>query len=270
MFAHPQRFEQSRLRGFFLWGLLASVFVFLMPAPAHAEEAEAGEPSGPARPAPPPPLEPTKLPESRHVDIGAAVALVQRVADGQTSDGTVRYPAAVGVGLSARVDVWRYLRANLYVLRASTTTDLGPGALGLLGDPSDVRITSYSFGLRLSPTLPIGPRARAWVTLGAGWGRLEVGRFNVQHVNGMTDASYQVRERAFSFVEFPMGLGFSVDIVKNWLALEFEATGAFHGAERGTARENGQAIVDGERKTIKPFPEIAGTFVQTIGLALIL
>jgi hypothetical protein len=266
MFAHPKRLEPSCKRGFLTRCLLASAFVLLLPTPSRADETPAEEPARPARPAPPPPLEPTKLPDSRHVDIGAAVALVQRVADGQTTVGAVRYPAGVGVGLSARVDVWRYLRANLYVVRASTTMDFAPGALGLPGDPGDVTITNYSFGLRLSPTLPLGPRARVWATFGAGWGRLEAGRFDVLH-GGKT---YQVRERAFSFVEFPTGLGFSVDIVKNWLAFEFEATGAFHAAERGTARENGQAIVDGRRTTVLPFPEIAVTFVETIGLALIL
>lgn len=266
MFAHPKGLEPSCMRGVIAWCLLATAFVLLMPASSHAEEAEAESPSGPARPAPPAPLEPTKLPETRHVDIGAGVALVQRVADGQTALGAVRYPAGVGVGLSARVDVFRYLRASLYMVRASTVTDLAPGALGLPGDPGEVTITNYSFGLRLSPMLPLTPRARVWGTLGAGWGRLEAGRFDVLH----GASTYQVRERQFSFVEFPMGVGFSIDIVKNWLALEFEATGAFHAAERGTARENGQAIVDGRRTTVLPFPEIAVTFVETIGLALIL
>jgi len=266
MFAHPKGLEPSCMRGVITWCLLASGFVLLMPAFARADEAAAEDEAGPARPPPPPELEPTKLPESRHVDIGAGVALVQRVAAGQTTPEFVRYPAAVGVGLSARVDVWRYLRASLYVVRASTVTDLAPGALGLPGDPGEVTLTNYSFGLRLSPMMPLGPRARAWATLGAGWGRLEAGRFEV--VNG--GSTYRVRERAFSFVEFPMGLGCSIDIVKNWLAVEFEATAAFHAAQRGTARENGQTIVNGQRTAVLPFPEIAVTFVETIGLALIL
>lgn len=267
MFAHPKGLEPSCMRGINTWCLLASAFVLLMPAFAGAEEAQAEVEPEPARPPPPAELEPAKLPETRHVDIGAGVALVQRVADGQTSGGVLRYPAGVGVGLSARVNVAQYLRASLYVVRASTETDITPQALGLPGNPAEVRITNYSFGLRLSPMLPLSPRARVWATIGAGWGRLEVGRFNV---NLNPDEFYQVRERQFSFVEFPMGLGFSIDIVKNWLALEFEATGAFHAAERGTARENGQVIVSGDRMRVLPFPEISATFVETIGLALIL
>jgi hypothetical protein len=267
MFAQPKGLEASSQlskRGF-VAGCFLAVF-FALPDLARAADEGPEASAKPARPAPLPPLKPAERPVTRHVDIGAALALVQRVAEGQTGAGGVRYPSAIGVGLSARVDVARYLRGGLYVVRGSTTADLAPGALGLPGDPGAVPITSYSLGLRLSPMLPLNPRARVWATIGAGWGRLEVGRFDVS--NGGT--TYQVRERSFSFVEFPMGFGISIDVVKNWLAIEFEATGAFHAAERGTAVEKGQTIVGGRRVPVGPFPEIGATFVETIGLALIL
>jgi hypothetical protein len=269
MFRRAKGLETSPMRGVIAIGLGMSLVLLAVPTCAWADESAAEAESVPARPAAFPPLEPTKLPNSRHVDIGAAVAFVHRVTEGQTgTEGAlVRYPSAVGLGLSARVDVWRYLRANLYVLRSSTTADLPAGALGLSGNPGAVPLTGYSFGLRLSPTLPLGPRARTWLSVGAGWGRLEVGRFDVVD-RGRT---YHVRERAFSFVEFPVGMGTSFDIIKNWLTIEFEATCAFHAAERGTALRNGQTInAEGSRAAVGPFPTLAATFVQTLGLALVL
>lgn len=256
------------------WGVVAFGIAFglaalTLPAVAFAEQSAAPISSNAARPAALPPLEPAHLPITRHVDIGVGVALVQRVAEGQTDGATAleRYPAAVGVGLSARVEVFEYLRANLYAVRASGSMDMPYGALGLPGDPDPLTTTSYSLGLRLSPTLPLGPRARTWLSVGAGWGRIEAGRFNVASGGG----TFQVRERAFSFVEFPVSIGTSFDLIKNWLTIEFEATGAFHVAQRGKARENGQAIdTGGHRIPVGPFPSLAASFVQTLGLALVL
>ena len=263
--------ETSPMRGVMAscLGLCTSAMLLAMPTQAWADEGATEAGFDGARPAALPPLEPTNLPNSRHVDIGAAVAFVHRVTEGQTgTEGAlVRYPSAVGLSLSARVDVWRYLRANLYVVRSSTTFDLPAGALGLSGNPGAVPLTGYSFGLRLSPTLPLGPRARTWLSVGAGWGRLEVGRFDVVDRAG----TYRVRERAFSFVEFPLGIGTSFDIIKNWLTIEFEGTCSFQAAQRGTALENRQTInAEGKRAAVGPFPSLAATFVQTLGLALVL
>lgn len=264
MFACAKCLEMTPVRGIFAF--VAGCLVTLSQlSVAWAEEAE----ETPGRPAPLPSLVPTPLPVSRHVDIGAAVALVHRVAEGQTDVGASleRYPTSVGWGLSARVGIFRYLRGNLYAVRISGTSDLSAGALGLPGDPEPMTVTSYSFGLRLSPTLPLGPRARTWLSLGAGWGRLEVGRFDVASAG----KTFLVRERAFSFVELPVGIGTSIDIIKNWLTVEYEANASFHVAQRGTALNKGQAIdTSGRRIPVGPFPSIAASFVQTLGLALVL
>lgn len=253
---------------------VCALLLLVVPSLAHADEPD--ESAKPARPPPLPLLEPAPLPITRHIDVGLAVGMIQRVAEGQTDGSTaiVRYPWAVGVGLSARVDVWKYLRANLYAVRGSTTIDMAPDtlgfhdpSLGLHDDPGPASLTSYSFGLRLSPTLPLGPRARTWLSVGAGWGRLEVGRFEVASAG----KSFLVRERAFSFVEIPVGIGTSIDIIKNWLSLEFEVTGAFHVAQRGTALRQGQAIdTEGHRVPMLALPMLSASFMQTLGLALVL
>ncbi len=252
------------VRGVFALSASLGLVCFSLPVQAEVGGSVSVVPEAPARPPAAAPLLPTPLPITKHVDIGAAVALVQRVAEGQTD---VRYPSSVGLGLTARIEIMRYLRGNLYVLRSSSETDPPGGVLGLSGDPGPMSVTSYSFGLRLSPTLPLGPRARTWLSVGAGWGRLEVGRFDVASAGG----SFKVRERVFSFVEVPMGIGVSFDIVPNWLSVEFEAIGALHAAQRGTALRTGQTIdTAGRRTVIGPFPELAATFVQTLGLALVL
>jgi hypothetical protein len=257
------------MRGVIAFGVSCCLLQLVLPADARADESASEAATTPPRPAPLPPLTPTARPFTRHVDIGAAVALVHRVAEGQTDAGEslMRYPSAVGLGLSARVDILRYLRGGLYVVRGSSEADPSFGTLGLPGDPGTMTVTSYSFGLRLSPTLPLGSRARTWLTLGAGWGRLEVGRFDVASLG----SSFQVRERVFSFVEFPAGIGTSFDIIENWLSVEFEATAAVHVGQRGTALRNSQAIDTlGRRVPVGPFPSIAASFVQTLGLALVL
>jgi hypothetical protein len=257
------------MRGFVAYCIVVGFVLLPLPSVAQADSSEAPASSDPVRPPPLSPLVPSPLSISRHIDISAGVALINRVAEGQTGTTTSlsRYPSAVGVGLSARADLLQYLRMNLYVVRGSSTVDLPAGALGLPGDPASLAITSYSFGLRLSPTLPVGPRAHVWLNFGAGWGRLEVGRFDVASAGG----TFRVRERAFSFVELPMGIGTSFELIKNWLTIEYEATGAFHTSQRGTAVRNAQAIdTSGRRIAVGPFPTLAGTFVQTLGLALVL
>ncbi|MDI3287606.1 hypothetical protein [Polyangium sp. 15x6] len=234
--------------------------------PSTAEAAPPA-PEPPPRPKELPPLEIGSPPFTRHLDFGGGVALVHRIPSGDTG---VRYPASVGMGLWARVDITSYLRASLYAVRAERDFNLPSGALGLVGDPGEVEFYTYSLGLRLMPTWHITPRARAWVAAGAGWGRLELGRFDVTAPGG---GVFPVRERAASFVEIPLGLGASFDVVPRWLAIELETTGAFYPevAQRGRAFEDGQAIdASGRRVTVGPYPKFAGGFVTTLGLSLVL
>lgn len=266
MFPHAGCLQATPLSGVFAF-VAACVVMFGPTSRAYADEVEPNGPSENARPAELPPLVPKALPEARHVDLGVAAALLYRAPDGQTGSPLARYPIAIGWSLSARISLWHYLRANLYAVHGSSSIDMPDGALGLPGNPGTMPLTSYSFGLRLSPTLPLGTRARTWLTAGVGWGRVETGRFEVATEKG----TFRVRERAFSFVEFPIGIGTSFDIIKNWLSLEFEVTGAFHASQRGTALRDGQAIdADGHRTKVGPFPALSESFVQTLGLALVL
>jgi hypothetical protein len=240
-------------------------------ASSAATAAVAAKPDPPPRPPLPSRAPPTPVPWSRHVDIGGGVALVNRIAAPDAPAGTktpVRYSPSLGFGLWARWDIVRWLRMNLYFVRSEHEAAMPPGSLGLPGDAEPVDLYTYSFGARLAPTLEFGPRLRGWVSAGAGWGRIEVERFRVTQPNGGT---FMVRNRAASFIELPCGLGASFDVIPNWLAVEVEVMGAFNVGERGDALREGQTIdSSGRRIDVGPFPEIRGSFVQTIGLSLVL
>jgi opacity protein-like surface antigen len=250
--------------------------VSFVPAEAAADEPQIAENGAVAiEPEPPPrpkPLEPLALhppKATRHIDLGVGLSLLDRLTSGETTDGptSVRYPAALGLSFSGRVDVFRHLRAGVYVMRHVADMELADGALGLPGNPGAASVASYSLGFRLAPTWPLSDRARLWVSAGVGWGRTEIGRFSVASPTG----SFEVRERSSSHLEWPVGLGFSLDLIPNWLALELEVTGAVFTGERGDALRSGQAVdASGHVLRFSPFPAVEATFVQTLGLALLL
>lgn len=236
-------------------------------APEHG--AISSEPEPLPRPKALPPLSVTPAAFRRHVDLGVGLSLLSRLTATETSDGptSVRYPAALGFVISARVDVLRHLRAGVYVMRHVRDMSLGEGVLGFAGDPDPISVYSYSLGFRLAPTWPLSCRARAWASAGIGWGRTELGRFHVVSSAG----TFEVRERSASHLEWPLGLGFSFDVIRNWLVVEVEATGGLYSGERGDALRSGQAIdAAGRLLRVGPFPNVRATFVQTLGLSLIL
>src|SRR5688572_20176443 len=99
--------ETGSMRGVIAFGVSCCLLLLVLPADARADESASEAPTTPPRPPPLPPLTPSARSVTRHVDMGAAVALVNRVAEGQTdgSASLMRYPSAVGLGLSARVDI---------------------------------------------------------------------------------------------------------------------------------------------------------------------
>lgn len=231
-------------------------------------QAKASEP--PPRPQLPEAPASPSIPWERHIDVGGDVVFIQRPASTLASGDatTIRYAPAIGYGVHGRWDVFRYLRFSAYYVRAYHDVVLPAGALYPGGSVSlDDPIKTYSFGARLAPTMPWTPRARTWITGGVGWGRIEVGRMNVTDGTG----AFFVRERAASFVEIPIGLGTSFDIIPRWLSIELELTGAFVLGQEGEALTNAQAIdASGKKRSIGAFPDLDATFVQTVGLSLIL
>lgn len=232
--------------------------------------------AGVARTEPPPRPKPLDTgdpasppPWKRSIDIGIDLALVARpaasIVDGKPSP--IRFDPAVGYGFHGRIDVLRYLRFSGYFVSAEHGLELPRGSLGLGGDLELDSVSIFSFGARLMPTWPFSDRLRGWVSVGAGWGRLELDRMKVKELAG----HFEVRERSASFVEIPLGIGASFDIVPRWLALEFEVTGAFVVGEQGSLVQAAQAVdAAGKIRSIGSFPTLDASFVQTIGLSILL
>lgn len=261
-----------------LVGMICAMICAVTPSAAHAEPEENQNPGDPASskegPPRPPPLgagDPGAAPPwRRSVDLGIDVAFIARQASPIADDlpTPVRYDAAVGYGFHGRLDLFRFLRFGAYFVSAVHTLELPPGSLGMRSEGLELdSVWAYSFGARLMPTYRFSDRLRSWVSLGAGWGRLEFDRMYVKEAGGR----FEVRERSASFVEIPLGLGVSYDILPRWLALEIEVTGAFVVGQQGSSVQPAQAIdTAGKVRSIGSFPRLDGSFMHTIGLSILL
>lgn len=252
--------------------------------PPQQDVVDPAKPAGPAKKAPPPrsplpdvPPEPT-LPWAQHVELGGHVAFVSRTAESQEGPAIIRYRPAIGFGLHGGFDIFRYLRFSAYFVDARHDVVLPPGALGL--DPASsldlASMYTFAFGARFLPTLPLSGRMRVWLTLGVGYGRMELERMTVtlpgtNPVNPAEPNEFIVRDRSAPFIEFPLGCGASFDIVKDRLRLNLEITGALISNQDGNATGPVQAIDPaGKTLAVGAFPELAGSFVQTLGISLVL
>ncbi|WP_437673467.1 hypothetical protein [Sorangium sp. So ce131] len=247
---------------------------------AGARQDDAATTAAPARP-PRPPLPPapprTRLPWGRHIEVGGDLALVSRLVatDAGGEPTRVRFRPAVGVGAHARWEIMRFLRFSAFFVHAEHELALAPGALGLpgrlTGDPGEGEapsVRTIALGGRLAPTWPLSERARSWLSIGIGYDRLDFGRMTVLDPGKGT---FTVRERGASFVEVPLGIGMSFDLIRNWLTIELESSGAFLLGRGGDATRLGQAIDgQGQRRSVGPLPRPQASFIHTLGLSLVL
>jgi hypothetical protein len=250
-------------------------------APPPSAPAPAPAPGAPvaAKPAAAPPARPAALPAlgtsppgwERHIEVGGDVVFGERPTSHDANGGTSRigYLPAVGFGLHARWEIIKYLRFTAYFADLDHHLRIPTGSLGLPNaDFAFDSVQTFVFGARIAPTLPIGDRARVWASLGIGWGRFQFGRAQVT-LPGQAD--FTLREQAFSFVEIPVGVGASFDIVKRWLSIDVDLTAATLTGQQGEALQ-GMQVVDslGKVQHTTGFPLLDASFMQTIGLSLIL
>jgi hypothetical protein len=271
------RLGTAMRRGVFVFGfafVFSALFVLCAAGRASAEpEEKAGAPTKTDPPPRPPPLgagDPiAPPPRRRSIEIGVDVALVSRPSSIEDAEAPkVSYDPAIGYGVHGRVEILRHLRFTAYFVSSAHDVDLPPGALGQAGALALDSVSTFSFGARLMPTWPFSDRLRSWVSVGAGWGRLEFGRMEVTDPG---QKPFTVRERATSFVEIPLGVGTSFEIIPRWLSLEVEATGAFVVGQQGSSVEAAQAVdAAGKIRSIGSFPRLDASFVQTVGLSLLL
>ncbi|MFO0743385.1 MAG: hypothetical protein U0270_46385 [Labilithrix sp.] len=220
----------------------------------------------------PKPLEdpaPRPLPWDRMIDVGGDFLIAARPAmnDVKGNPSEVRYQPATGFGLHLRFALLEHLLIEGYYVDVHHTITIPSGALGVTDPIASPPVETYSFGARLSPSMTWG-RVTAWLTAGVGWGRFEFQRATATNSKGET---YVIRERGASFVELPVGAGARIELVKRWLSLDLTTTYAFIAGQHGDAFEPSQTIApDGHPRALDAFPVIESSFVQSIGLSLLL
>jgi hypothetical protein len=236
------------------------------------DEAPAKDPADTELPRPPlPPGPPRKtLPWQEHLEVGGgalfAVPLTSKDGDDKPTD--VRLKPYAGFHLRLSWEVLRYLWFTGYLNESRHRVVAPAGSLGLPTSLTGDRAWKYTFGARISPTLPIGTRVRLWLTAGAGWGQIRYQRLCPKTPCGST---FVVRERAAAIVEVPMGFGASFEVIPRWLRVHMELTGALAPSQTGPAYDHTQAIdANGKIRDVGPMPRIDATIVQTIGLSLVL
>jgi hypothetical protein len=240
----------------------------------QATPAEVREPDVPyerLRPPRPSPALPddasVDVPWARHLEVGGSMVFGVRPVDPVGPDRGIRYKPAIGFGLHATIPIVSWLFFNAYFMDLRHEVQIPNGALGPSGAVELDSLKSYSFGARLSPTLQWTPRLRTWITGGAGWGRMEFSRMTIQESTG----PLLVNERATPFVEFPIGLGVAFEILPRWFILHYEVTGAFVSDQGGAAVSPAQGIdALGHLRTVGPFPRFGSSWVQTLGLSIVL
>lgn len=219
---------------------------------------------------------------TRHIEVGADAAFVLRPFHNGVVESPIRYESAIAWGLHAHWNALPWLRLTPYFLDVHHGLDIPQGALATSSDNtidptwalSDTTVTTYVFGLKVQPTLNFTPRLRAWITAGVGWGR-----FGFPEMTVITDpeepdnaeTNFVIRQRKSVFVEFPLGLGISFDVIDRWLALELESTAAPMTGQSGNAHERFQAIgPDGTVRDVGRFGAAQVSFVQALSFSLIL
>ena len=226
-----------------------------------------------ARPPPPPEPAPARVPGAEHIEVGGGVAFAQALVskDGLGNPTAVRFRPGVGFHIDLSWQVFRYLRFTGYLVEHTDSIVIPPNAL-VPGPFNLPAVHTYSFGFRISPTLPIGPRVRLWVTAGGGWGHVAYDYFTQAVPMGTpspVNPTLVFPGRSVTLFEIPFGLGGSIVIIPRWLSAHVELLASVAPSQTGDALSPGQYIdASGKMQSIGPFPKLDVTFVQTFGLSL--
>lgn len=249
------------------------VFVAVLLGPITAARAEA-IPAAPTKPAaiepeapPRPPLPPeppsAPLPWERHLEVGTDLLFVAR-----PSSSAVHLGATLGYGAHLTWELLPNLRFTAYAVGARHALTFDAGALGQPGAITSPTMNTYMFGARFSPTLPLTPRLRAWLTVGVGWGRFVYPRMAARDPG---QAAFSIPARSGYLIEVPLGGGIAFDLIPRWLSIQAELTGAPLLGYQGRAFEPAQAIdAAGKKRAIGSLPHLDASIVQSIGLSLLL
>ena len=229
---------------------------------------------------PPPTEEELEVPESpeweRRLELGGGILFVSRPQFGDSSPKAVRYDPFVGWGINLRWDLLRWLRLHPYFMASYHDAAIPQGALvtdattSISPDAtvSETTVSTFSFGASVAPVWWLSDRGRAWISVGVGWGRIEVPEMTILEPTGHT---IEVLDRSSVFVEFPISIGAAFDVIPDWLAVEYQTSVVPVTGQSGDALETYQAVdSSGQLRDIGPMMELDVSFVHQLSLALIL
>jgi hypothetical protein len=265
----------------------AAIATFLVGA-AGAAPAGAAEPLPPlseARPPLPPEAAAPAVPWQEHIEVGGGVAFIEMpatVASGNLGAAVptpVRFRPSIGVHADLSWQIFRYLRFTGYLIEHQPSLVLPPGSLNVPQPLSGSSVDAYTFGVRASPTLPIGSRVRLWITGGWGFRYLGYSRFTLPTEPtgpNVLNPTPTIPSRTAMFFEIPVGVGGAIMLIPRWLSLHFEMTGSFLPSQIGNAicQSGSQSCAtpylgyNGMTSQAAPMPHLDAVFVQTLGLSL--
>ncbi|MBM4375925.1 MAG: hypothetical protein FJ095_12630 [Deltaproteobacteria bacterium] len=229
-------------------------------------------------PRPPlPELEPSELGRwQRHGELGVSGAWIARPFAAARGETPMSYRPAIGVGIHVQWDIRSWVVVKPYFVWGAHDVELRYGALATTSPNSirsdtvfqPVQATTFAFGGKLLPTLNLSPRARAWLVAGVGYGRAS---FRGVTLTEPGSKPLTVPDREGSFIEFPFGFGGSFEILPRRAAIVYEATGAPLVGQSGSAYDVAKVVDgDGRLRELGAFGAFEASFVQTLGLSLIL
>lgn len=207
------------------------------PGPPHATD---------QKPAPylkkPPPERPV-----RKVDVGPDFGVWQRSSNGSDA----HYGAGFAWGAHARINIASWFALRTSFVHEDVPVTVRTGALGLPGaDIHQPDLTVALLGLRLEPTWVIKPRLRAWFGAGLAWGRITAPPLTTSGAFGPLHTT----ERSGVLLEYSAALGFTVDVIRDWLAASLTGSA-------GVLTNQSGSIFDGQQDR-----DQQGHFVQAGGL----
>src|SRR5262249_36542581 len=159
----------------------------------------------------------------QHLEVGggALFSAVLASEDGEHKPTSVRLRPNAGFHVRLSWEVLRYLWFTGYLVESRHKVEAPAGSLGLPTALTGDSAWKYSFGARVTPTLPLGSRVRLWLTAGAGWGQIQYGRLCPKEPCGSV---LVVRERAANILEIPIGAGAAFEVIPRWLRVHLELT----------------------------------------------
>ncbi|MFW5741119.1 MAG: hypothetical protein ACOC1F_12210 [Myxococcota bacterium] len=198
----------------------------------------------------------------------AGIATRHASTDDSVNPDGIGYEPAVKLAFQGRGYVWPWLNFAIYYVRASHAINLPRGAADIDYESIDIgNVLAYSLGARLEPTYQVSDEFRTWLSIGVGWGRMSLDEVTVQETN----RSYTVRERSGVFVEVPIGIGASYEVIPRWLAIQAEADIAHLSKQSGKLYDTTPYVdSQGSRGTVGPMPTQTVSAGLLLGVSLIL